>query len=392
MRARNLSLSATPSAPPPAGAHLTGWVLGVGGAARGGRIPPSRTLRAAIGRGRRSGSPPRAARPAPRPRPAPAQPAREYDRRCHRTLAATCPRRQLRSGGQGHGGVPGPDHVAVAPLEPALPLLRPSYGRPRRPNVRSAARGTRGRVRSGQPAVGGGDRRAPSTESGTLRRLDEWRRPLGVGPGAGRGGTPASCWGCHTRDLRGAGRGWAPGSVQRSNFGERVALRPGGPGTESPVRASVVAPPSSPANCLLSPSSTIGGREWPGPGASAAAGSVPTQEAALGAGPGPMWQPPCARGRRGRRRAKPLDQRGWLVSPLPHEARGAQTAGMEAGQWTWDAHPGKRSLPKLFPLWSLGDLAAWREAGFHTRFVFICPSWASVSLSVTPCMSWGCSF
>ncbi|XP_059540999.1 kinesin-like protein KIF26A isoform X4 [Myotis daubentonii] len=53
-----------------------------------------------------------------------------------------------------------------------------------------------------------------------------------------------------------------------------------------------------------------------------------------------MWQPPCARGRRGRRRARPLGRRRGLVPPLPHEARRAQATGLEAGQRARDAPPG----------------------------------------------------
>lgn len=54
-----------------------------------------------------------------------------------------------------------------------------------------------------------------------------------------------------------------------------------------------------------------------------------------------MWQPPCARGRRGGRRAGPLGRRRRLVPPLPHEARRAQATGMEAGQRARDTPPGK---------------------------------------------------
>lgn len=84
-----------------------------------------------------------------------------------------------------------------------------------------------------------------------------------------------------------------------------------------------------------------GGRGRRGPRAAAAAGGGPPQEAARWARAGPMWQPPCARGRRGGRRAGPLGRRRRLVPPLPHEARRAQATGMEAGQRARDTPPGK---------------------------------------------------
>lgn len=66
----------------------------------------------------------------------------------------------------GYGGTPGPDHIVAAPPDsprgpeaPARLFLRPGHGRPRRPLVRSATRGTRGRATRGERVAGG--RRAP---------------------------------------------------------------------------------------------------------------------------------------------------------------------------------------------------------------------------------------
>lgn len=164
MRARGPRVSPGPPALlAPAGTCRTSWGpwSGRGRAAVQDALPHPRPDRGLGRGGRSSGAPPPMAPPRPRPRP-----------RLLNALAAAaasseplaCPRRQLRSDRRGHGGVPGPDHVAsAASTARAAPTLRPSprpgHGRPRRPPERGATSGTRGRAPGGRRAAAAGGRR-----------------------------------------------------------------------------------------------------------------------------------------------------------------------------------------------------------------------------------------
>lgn len=220
----------------------------MGGAARRSRTPPP-PRRAegscAAGQPSRTG-------PAPEPRRAPPRPARACERagRRHRALSATRPRRELRSGGQGHGGASGPDHVAEAPPEhprspgaPAWPFLRPGHGRPRRPTVRRTTRGTRGRAARGRRPRGAYGR--PGTELGTPRMLSGSVAPPEDWAWKGCGGRRASCWGGPSRgppgmegECRRQVRVRAPNFVESASLWGRDAPRSGVVGAGSRAGAA----------------------------------------------------------------------------------------------------------------------------------------------------------
>lgn len=142
--------------------QLTGW----GPSGRRGRKEEQdpRPLGSAQGGGGALASRPLPSPYKPWPAPAPAQPVPERADRVLCVLSATRLLCQLQSSRPGHGGAPGPDHVATAPREPTYPFLRPGHGRPRRLLVCGAARGTQGPARSGRPRSAGAGFRAQDNE------------------------------------------------------------------------------------------------------------------------------------------------------------------------------------------------------------------------------------
>lgn len=186
-------------------------------------------------------------------------------------------------------------------------------------------------------AGGGGPAGGPGLSLGRRGCSRGARRPLGAGPGAERERRWASC----SRGPQSRPPGMAR-FAPCANFVERVTLGLGHLEVRS-HRCWVPGwrRPAAQAHCPLPPQPPAGGRGRPGPRAAAAAGGVPPKEADRRARAGPMRQPPCARGRRGGRRAGPLGRRRRLVPPLPYEARRAQATGVEAGQRARDSPPGK---------------------------------------------------
>lgn len=337
MRARGPRVSPGPPALlAPAGTCRTSWGpwSGRGRAAVQDALPHPRPDRGLGRGGRSSGAPPPLAPPRPRPRP-----------RLLNALAAAaasseplaCPRRQLRSDRRGHGGVPGPDHVAsAASTARAAPTLRPSprpgHGRPRRPPERGATGGTRGRAPGGRRAAAAGGRRG----TGPRRR------------GGSRGcAAPPRGWACSgarapprllREGLRTSRKKETAGGAFASrapNFAKCVTLRPGRAEVWGhPCWVPGWCGPAFLAHCPLSAPTT---RRWPRAARPASRCSCWRCPPARGCPPGPSRTHvaaalrPRAPGRAQSRATRPAEAAGAATatrsSPSSSDRHGSWSAG-----------------------------------------------------------------